>query len=333
MDAAILVPLEPHAGAAVRANDTQPPPADAEAVALSLALYDAQGWQPQIITMALASLGDISLPEPLVPPRNAGVLSTLPTLYWVYGLDQAGLLQAAETIAGLWASGAITVPLPDHGQALQQYWRTRRERLSADERSHLLGLVFDARDFEPAMRRLCQTLVALADNAGQRDIREEVGVEQAASALLDLCATRLEGAPLLGAPDLLAQTRKAVELLSQRALQTAFAVRDFYGLLDLGERSRGGAGGRSRTLAERAQAGAAVLRWIAQAAAQRFAIDPRAAALQTLIADAQRWLMSVPATPQPMSAPQGDKEILGPPGDVLDRSELGHEHAGVGVAA
>ena len=280
MEAAILVPV------------ATPPAADPDAVALGLALYDAQGWQPQIITLALASLGDISLPEPQVPPRNAGVLSALPALYWVHGLDQAGLLQAAETVAGLWASGAITVPLPDHGQALQQYWRTRRERLSADERSHLLGLVFDPRDFEPAMRRLCRTLVALADNAGQHDIREEVGLEQAASALLDLCATRLEGAPLLGAPDLLAQTRTAVQLLSQRALQTAFAVRDFYGLLELGERARGAAAGRARTLAERAQAGAAVLRWLAQSAAQRFAVDPRAAALQGVIADAQRWLMS-----------------------------------------
>ena len=309
MQAAILVPIEPRPAwptAAPPPANPQPLAADPDAIALALALYDAQGWQPQIVALALASLGDISLPEPQVPSRDAGVLSALPALYWVYGLDQAGLLQAAETVAGLWASGAITVPLPDHGQALQQYWRTRRERLSADERSHLLGLVFDPRDFEPAMRRLCRTLVALADNAGRHDIREEVGLEQAAAALLDLCATRLEGAPLIGAPDLLAQTRAAVQLLSQRALQTAFAVRDFYGLLELGERARGGTGGRARTLAERAQAGAAVLRWLAQAAAQRFVVDPRAAALQSLIADAQRWLMS---------------------------AETGHEYSGVGAGA
>lgn len=299
MDAAVLVPLAPPSAS------SQPPPADAEAIGLALALYDAQGWQPQILTLALASLGDISLPEPQVPPRDATVLSALPVLYWVHGLDQAGLLQAAETIAGLWASGAITVPLPDHGQALQQYWRTRRERLSAEERSQLLGLVFDPRDFEPAMRRLCRAVVALADNAGQHDIREEVGLEQAASALLDLCATRLEGAPLLGAPDLLAQSRAAVQMLSQRALQTAFAVRDFYALLELSRSTRTGSGARARQLAEQAQAGAAVLRWLAQAAAQRFAVDPRGAPLQSLIADAQRWLMS---------------------------AETGHEHGGVGAA-
>ena len=292
---AILVPIE---GA-----PATPPPSvsDAEAVALELALYDAQGWRPQIVALSLASLGDIRLPEPALPPREAGVLGALPTLYWVYGLDQAGLLRAADRVAGLWASGAINVPLPDHGQALQQYWRTRRERLSADERAHLLGLVFDARDFEPALARLCEALVALADNAGQRALREEVGLEYAASTLLDLCANRLEGAPLLAATDLLAQARTAVQLLSQRALQTAFAVRDFYALIELGERAAGGTASGARQGVERAQAGAEVLRWVAQAAARRFAIDPRATSLQGVIAAAQRWLMSAPTEVSPPS--------------------------------
>jgi hypothetical protein len=175
---------------------------------------------------------------------------------------------------------------------LQNYWRARRQRLTADERAHLLGLVFDPRDFEPAMRRLCTALVALADNAGQHDIREEVGLQQAASTVLDLCATRVEGAPMAAAADLLAQTRAAVALLSPRALQAAFAVRDFYSLIELSDRASGGQGRRARRLAERAQAGAAVLRWLALSAAQGFGVDPQAAVLQTLMADAQRWLLS-----------------------------------------
>ena len=81
-------------------------PAFAEAQALAQALQLAQEWTPQILTTALASLGDIDLPPPAVPPRGSDVLAALPTLYWVYGLDQAGVLKAAETVAGLWASGA-----------------------------------------------------------------------------------------------------------------------------------------------------------------------------------------------------------------------------------
>jgi hypothetical protein len=293
MEAALLVPPGPAPEAAPPVSYAVQQPASAEAEALALALDAAQEWVPQILTVALASLGDIDLPAPTVPPRSADVLAAVPTLYWVHGLDQAGVLKAADTVAGLWASGAIQVPLPDRGQALQAYWRTRRERLTAGERAQLLGQVFDARDFEPAMRRLCRTLVALADNAGQHDLREEVGLQMAASALLDLCSTRLEGAPLAAATELLAHARAAVVALSPRALQAAFAVRDFYGLVDLSERA-GTPGpapaGRARDLAARAQAGAAVLRWLALAAAQGFAIDPQAAALQPLMANAQRWL-------------------------------------------
>jgi hypothetical protein len=267
---------------------------DTEALALARALEDAGGWTEEIVALALADLGDIRLPEPRVPPRETAVLASLPVLYWVHGLDQAGVLHAADTVAGLWASGAVNASLPDRGATLQQYWRGRRERPTAEERAHLLGLVFDARDFEPAMRRLCQTLVALADNAGTQDLREEVGVQMAATALLELCAARLEGAPLAAAPELLAHARMALQLLASRPLQAAFAVRDFYALVDL--RQRGSSRPAARALAERAQAGAAVLRWLALSAAGGFRIDRVAPAQQTLIAHAQRWLM-VPTPP------------------------------------
>ncbi len=292
----VLIPVE-SPSAPGTAPDGQAAENDPQARALALALEEAQEWAPHILTLALAPLGDIDLPDPQAAPHSSGELASLPALYWVYGLDQAGLFQAAETVAGLWASGAITVALPDHGQALQNYWRTRRDRISAQERAHLLELVFDARDFEPAMRRLCTALVALADNAGQHDIREEVGLQHSAGAVLELCAARLAGAALLAAPDLLAQARAAVQLLSARALQTAFAVRDFYSLIELSDRARGAQGGRARPWAERAQAGAAVLRWLAQSAAQGFGVDPHAATLQNLLADAQRWLMSAPPAP------------------------------------
>ena len=304
MDCAVLVAADPPRALPHDVAYEIQQPAFAEAQALAQALQDAQQWTPQILTTALASLGDTDMPPPAVPPRGADVLAALPTLYWVYGLDQAGVQKAAETVAGLWASGAVQVPLPDHGQALQNYWHARRERLTAGERAQLLGLVFDPRDFEAAMRRLCVALVALADNAGQHDLREEVGLQLAADDLLDLCGRRLEGAPLAGAADLLAQARAAVAVLSPRALQAAFAVRDFYSLVELSERASGGAasGGRARRLATRAQAGAAVLRWLALAAAQGFAVDPQAALLQTLIADAQRWL----SYSEPVAAGAGD---------------------------
>jgi len=259
----------------------------------ALEYVQADPWQ--VVTLALADLGDIHLPDAQMPTRQVAVLASVSALYWVYGLDQAGLFRAADTVAGLWASGAIQVTLPDRGQGLQAYWQGRWHRLTAAEREQLMALVFDARDFEPAMRQLCTALVALADNAGQRDMREEVGLQHAAHRVLELCAARLEGAAELAAPDLIAQARTAVQLLSQRVLQTAFAVRDFYSLLELSDRAGAArmlTGSKARRWAERAQSGAAVLRWLASSAAQNFSVNPRAASLQNLMMDAQRWLMS-----------------------------------------
>jgi hypothetical protein len=281
--AATLVPFEPAPG--VPAADE----IDREARALAVALAAAVEWSSEILALALAELGDVTLPPPVGRAADAGTLAALPVLYWVRGLDEAGVLRATETVAGLWASGAITVPLPDRGEALQNYWRTRKERLTANEREHLLGRVFDARDFDPAMQRLCDALVALADNAGQRDLREEVGLRVACETMLDLCARRLPGAPIMAAPDLLAQARAAVELLSQRALQSAFAVHDFYELIELSERTAGRRTGSARNAAERAQAGALVLRWLAQGGASRFRLDVQSSALQAVIAAAERW--------------------------------------------
>lgn len=300
MEPAVLIPWQEAQDVAPSSVLLEPVERDPEGLALAAALEAAEPWPAEILTLALAALGDIRLPEPAVPTRNADVLAALPLLYWVHGLDQAGLLATADTVAGLWASGAVQAPLPDHGAELQAWWRQRRQRLSEPERAQLLNQIFAEQDFEPAMRRLCQALVALADNAGQHDIREETGLHFAAQQLLDLCATRLEGAPMLAAPELLTQVRAAVRLLSQRPLQAAFAVRDLYALIDAQRRARTPAGvtaapGSAQQWAERAQAGAAVLRWLAQSAAQGFGIDPAAASLQTLMAQAQRWLMSASA--------------------------------------
>jgi hypothetical protein len=254
---------------------------------LEAELQNAQAWALQILSCSLAVLGQIDLPDASTAPVNVQTLMTLPTLYWVHGLDQAGLLTTLDTVAGLWASGAITTPLPDHGTALQQHWQHRNLRLKSADRQQLLNQVFEPHDFDPAMQRLCQALAALADNAGQHNMAEEVGLQMAAGQVLELCANRLQGALPLAAPELLTQAQTAVKILSQKPLQTAFAVRDLYSLIDIQQRARPGT---ARQAAQRAQAGAAVLRWLALAGANA-PINPQDPALQPVLANAQRWLM------------------------------------------
>ncbi|HET7865805.1 MAG TPA: hypothetical protein VFL86_15485 [Burkholderiaceae bacterium] len=251
---------------------------------------------------ALAQIGGIDLPEPAVPPRDRQVLAQLSSLYLVNELEP--LMRAAERIASLWSSGAVQVALPRLEPLLGRLWRERRLRLSGDERRNVLALAFSPQEFDPAMRHLCEALVALADNARRHDVREEVGLQHAAQAVLELAATRIEGVVQQAGGELLVQLREATQILSDRTLQGAFGVHDLQGLVRacLVTEPAVAAGVRHRI--ERARAGATVLQWLGTNAAAGFAVDPRDAGLQTVLAAAQRWLLAAPqAAPQLAAEP------------------------------
>lgn len=291
------------------------PPATAHALALGDDLEGvvqaAQHWQAQAqgldaqaahaFASALGPIGGIDLPEPAVPPRDRQVLAQLSSLYLVNELEP--LMRAAERIASLWSSGAVQVALPRLEPLLGRLWRERRLRLSGDERRNVLALAFSPQEFDPAMRHLCEALVALADNARQHDVREEVGLQYAAQAVLELAATRIEGVVQQAGGELLVQLREATQILSDRSLQGAFGVHDLQGLVRacLVTEPAVAAGVRHRI--ERARAGATVLQWLGTNAAAGFAVDPRDAGLQAVLAAAQRWLLAMPQpAPQPATA-------------------------------
>jgi hypothetical protein len=152
------------------------------------------------------------------------------------------------------------------------------------------------------MARLCAALAALADNAQQHDVREEVGLQRAAEAVLELAATRLEGAPAVAAADLVTQLREATHWLADRTLQAALGAHDLQELARacLVNEPAEAAGIGDRL--DRARGGSVVLQWLATHAATGFAIDPRDPGLQAAIAAAERWLLGAQA-PQAAPAP------------------------------
>jgi predicted chitinase len=275
---------------------------------LDEALADADTWQAHAqalrvqLAQALAALGDIRLPEPAVPSRSRPTLALLGSLYLVWELEP--LLEASERLVALWASGAIQMHSARLEPALAKAWKERHLRLSGDERRHLLSVVFDPRECAPAMTRLCSALAALADNAQEHDVREEVGLQRAAEAVLELAATRLEGAPAVAAGDLVAQLREATQTLGDRTLQLAMGTHDLQGLARaclVGEPAEAASIGDRL---DRARGGSVVLQWLATHAATGFAVDPRDPGLQAAIAAAQRWLLgaqSLAAAPAPVA--------------------------------
>ena len=267
--------------------------------ALSLALGGALALlrsHEQRAVRALALDGGYDLPdlgEPSPASFDAATLAPLPPLYLAFQLDAAGLLRTGELVAGLFAAGSINGPLDASvGQALHDFWRTRNERLNEQERAHLFNQVFDTASFEPRMRRLCQALVALADNAGIEDVRENVGLELAAMTLAEGLWPSISGMVAFAARDINEAINVALRFLRERSLQRAFGVHDLWSLVATTNRAQGLQAQAARDHVEQGRNGMAVLRWLADNASRGGRLDLADAQADSVIAAAERWLLA-----------------------------------------
>lgn len=277
----------PHEGAALFALTLAVGSALACLRAHDVALARAQALDEQI------DLPDLGTPAPA--SFDAATLAPLPPLYLAHELDAAGLLRTGELVAGLFAGGALAVPLePKIGQALHDFWRARDERLTAAERAHLFAQVFEPSAFEPRMRRLCEALVALADNTGIEDVRENVGLEHAAVALGEALWPSLAGMAGFAARDVIEAINAALRFLRERALQVAFGVQDLWALVATTQRAQGLDAAASRAHVERGRNGMVVLRWLADNLARGARLDLADPEAPSVIGAAERWLLATP---------------------------------------
>jgi hypothetical protein len=239
---------------------------------------------------ALAELGDIELPDTAPTAEDAQNLETIAPLYLASELEHAGLLRTAELIAGLFASGAITQPLGPTAQLIADFWKTRRERLSAAEREQLLAQVFEPKGFYPLMQRLCDALTDQLDNPPRAsDVHAGVALQEAADALGGWLAPRAVGMASFAAQDIVQALSQATHFLRDRLLQTAFGVHDLWGLLNTVGSAQGADAGQIRKRVELGRQGTAVLGWLAGAVPQRYAFDPGGPPGQQLMAAAEAW--------------------------------------------
>jgi hypothetical protein len=239
---------------------------------------------------ALAELGDIELPDSAPTAEDAQHLEVIAPLYLAHELEQAGLLRTAELIAGLFASGAITQPLGPTAQLIADFWKARRERLSAPEREQLFAQVFDPQGFYPLMQALCDALTSQLDNPPRAgDVHARVALQEAADALGGWLAPRAVGMASFAAQEIVQALSQATHFLRDRLLQTAFGVHDLWGLLNTVGSTQDAGAGQIRQHVELGRQGAAVLGWLAGAVAQGHAFDPGSPEGQQLMAAAEAW--------------------------------------------
>lgn len=238
----------------------------------------------------LAELGDIELPDSAPTAEDAQHLESIAPLYLAHELERAGLLRTAELIAGLFASGAITQPLGPTAQLIADFWKARRERLSAAERDQLFAQVFEPQAFYPLMQALCDALASQLDNPPRAgDVHARVALQEAADALGGWLAPRAVGMAGFAAPEIVQALSQATHFLRDRLLQTAFGVHDMWGLLNAVGSTGGAGAGQVRQHVELGRQGAVVLAWLAGAVPRGYAFEPASPAGQQLMTAAEAW--------------------------------------------
>lgn len=285
------------------ATAESPPDSSAEARlvrALGLAQQTLERHE-LALAQALAELGEIDLPDGAPAPDDAQLLEPLGPFYLAFQLEQAGLLRTAESVAGLFASGAITANLGAVGARILKFWQERRNRLTEAERAQLFQTVFEP-PFERLMATLCGALRDHADNRDAIDWRERARLEQAAQQLAGFLAERAGGMIAYSARDIVGTLNDALAFLRERALQAAFSVNSLWALVRVAAGDAGG-GIHAADFVDRGRSGQTVLGWLTGTTRSGHAtIDPRVAADQAVIAAAERWLLAQ----DPAGAGRGD---------------------------
>lgn len=273
------------------------PPARRDAallLALELALATVQA---PAYARALAGI-DFDLPDAAPAPEDRTRLEAAAPLYFASALERAGLLPTAELVAGLFASGTITQPLGPAERLLHDFWRRRRERLSAGEREAVYARVVCDPQFEPMMRALCEAIGAQAGPLppGASGLREQVALATHAQAMAAFLAQRVDPMAVMAAREIVGDINAALAFMRDRRLQAAFAVNDLWRLVELAGSKAGIPTGSALQHVERGRSGQGVLLWLAaHPGGAALALDPAAPQDVEVMVAAQRWLASVPA--------------------------------------
>lgn len=261
------------------------------AVATALSALDSH---EHALARAFAVLGDIDLPPGAPNAQDRAQLQAAAPLYFASELESAGLLPTAELVAGLFASGAITQPLGPGAQLLNTFWRSRRERLEANERNAIFARVIEAPHFERLMGALCESIVAHADGS---DLREGVALETTALGLGEFLAQRVDAMAAIAARDIVENINTALAFLRDRLVQAAFGVTSLWALVSIAGAAQGQGDGSIRNHVDRGRAGQTVLLWLAGHYSDQVPqLDPGNPADIEVIGAAQRWLSSRPLT-------------------------------------
>jgi len=227
------------------------------------------------LAVTLDALPSIELPPSSASQVDQAQLRAVASLYLASELENAGVVPAVETLAGLGQSGGIGIDLGEAAPLVAQFWKTRNDRATRDERAACFGRLFGAGQsgggagFEEEMLELCEALYKLdeqATNATYGGMAQQARVRAAATRLVDRLAGAAGGITVFLAQEILKALHDALAILGTPDLRGAFAARDIWGVVSAIDGMTHTARADARTSARRGKAGMTVLAWLADAA-------------------------------------------------------------------
>lgn len=218
-----------------------------------------------------AALGVIDLPSLVAPGRAAPAqLRVAATLYWCMCVEDAGLPGFVDALADALWDGRLRIPIVDGGTHLSEYRRDRDEhRFTRDERRAIYDRLFgDSTGFPDQWRTLIDGLrelgrMPLDIGAGPLQARINVTAQELAQGLSD----RAVGIVAFAGREIVAHVRAAIDLLHDPDLSRALGGGGMWQIIRLHAPAVLGHPIEPARFIDRAQAGLAILEWVAAKAA------------------------------------------------------------------
>jgi hypothetical protein len=282
-------------------------PGDVEALEEALALAFRLVTAVEAFAVEFADLGDIDLPPMLGSPVDQAHLQVVPPLYLAAQLEEAGLLPAVETLAGIFVSGGLGADIGPAAGLLATFWRGRHERFTARERQAFFARLFGAAAgpplaveggrntaFESLMIDLTETLYKLEPDPVLGGLpASQVPLRTAAGQLAANLIPRSGGMATYAARDILATCQAALAILKQPLLQSFLGGHGVWQAVRTINRQYLSIDADISPYVTRGQAGMHVLAWLAAVVPR---LDTTTGALMSptdpVIGAAAEWLQS-----------------------------------------
>lgn len=247
--------------------------------ALAFALGLAERAEAFTLALDLPELDPVELPPIVGDEHDQARLRRIAPLYLAAELERAGLLPAAEALAGIFVSGGLQSDLGAAAELLLAFWRARHERFAREERRAFFARLFggDTRttlslrapvnaEFEPLLAELAVTLDALGAPMSFRSLPgTDVAVRAAALRLAENATSRTTGIPEPAARTILEAIAAALALFKAREVQAALGVASTWAAVREASRRYRRSESDITAHVQRGKAGLTIMAWLAEA--------------------------------------------------------------------